>query len=431
MFDVILDTNIVFTKDNSQFLSPHFQKEWNALNDIADLKLLIPEIVRDERLFRIFSVAAASLSKAKKELSFIEGLAGIAQPNLKTEAEVKLALETAFTKLLTDFGAKIILTPVEKINWVDVIKSSVWRIPPFIYEESSKTEKGFRDRMILETVIQYAENAANLVFLSGDEVLRTAIEKHFGRSEKRQVFESVEGFASYVKLLDEQLTKQFVATLIQKVTQAWIENDPSKSIFQLLKVSEEVHKRFGLMLISPSEKNNALSPAYPNQIVAWLAMSGENVFIGSTEFQKKSAKDLFEWKTTVEFVQLFKRTPLSGVAFIDDRIRISKFDIFWNASVAEDAEFSNPILNDIKLQESNLEWVNPPVLSRYGFAPAPPQSLPIQPQNIDWSKFLSSPSSFQNVDWTKLLTPSGSTANIDWSKLSNIDWSKFLNNPKS
>ena len=80
------------------------------------------------------------------------------------------------------------LFPVDttKVNWARLIDMSVNRKPPF---EDGKTEKGFRDAIVMEAFSQLVDTlpltrSIRVILLTGDELLQRAIEERTKSDER-------------------------------------------------------------------------------------------------------------------------------------------------------------------------------------------------------------------------------------------------------
>src|SRR5204863_9201097 len=110
--------------------------------------------------------------------------------------------------------------PYDKIDWAKLYADAVWRRPPFVFDpKKAETEKGFRDALILETVVDVVVTDArnvNLVFICADQLLRRTADQSLSRDDRFSAYENVAGFSSYVKLTREQLDNEFIKQILDR-----------------------------------------------------------------------------------------------------------------------------------------------------------------------------------------------------------------------
>ena len=91
-----------------------------------------------------------------------------------------------------------------------MIDRAVRRQPPFEFDPESKTEKGFRDAIILETFLQLHEklnlsSPNKLILLSADGLLKTAVELALANRPEFLIFNSIEGLETYLVALSQEI----------------------------------------------------------------------------------------------------------------------------------------------------------------------------------------------------------------------------------
>jgi len=60
-FIVVVDTNALYYQEPTNVVSPKFEPIWNQCNDITTLSLVVPEVVKGERLFQLVTLAQQSI----------------------------------------------------------------------------------------------------------------------------------------------------------------------------------------------------------------------------------------------------------------------------------------------------------------------------------------------------------------------------------
>jgi hypothetical protein len=155
-FTLIPDSNALFTENQSHLVAPAFESSLLVLRKLAlgGISVAVPSIVCGERCYQIVQAVEQQLSNASHGAKVVAKISGLVS-SLPKISEIRGAIEKRFEKWLTSVDAVELPTPIDSITWARVIADSIWRLPPFEPNKDSKKEKGFRDCMVLETVVAY------------------------------------------------------------------------------------------------------------------------------------------------------------------------------------------------------------------------------------------------------------------------------------
>jgi hypothetical protein len=381
-FTVVVDTNAIYPKDVTNIVGPKFLDLWKECAALTHLRLVIPEVVRGERLYQLTVVAQQALDSAAKSLERLVKVSGGVAPKTPDLDGVKNAIETRFDAWVKEFGAIIAPIPFNKIEWPKVVGDAIWRVRPFTPPADEKdSEKGFRDCLILETLGELVHSTTEqVVFISKDSLLRETAVGRFAAKEFA-AYEDVAGFASYLNLAKDKTNQAFAQAVLQKVPQIfYTPNDPN-CVYNKFDVASRIFKQFSGLL------NVLFEKPQPNLGFAGLAtgslfapISDDKIFIDSTEFINNPGYRGAQWKTRVRLVRLFRKQSnqpafFQGLDFFNEIIRIQPFDVFWQADIDIETNFSNLNLANITASEQTTEpgFLNK---SKYGFIEAPPPQKP-------------------------------------------------------
>lgn len=162
--------NLVF--DASALISenfPEISSSFRQLIEIADLlkiNLYIPEIVVKELEQKFIDDTETSINKIEREH---KKLKKIVQDKFDLSVPKLRDIQVAYTEKVQYLieSHKLIIIPIPSINAVELIDRAVKRIPPFEGED-----KGFRDAMIIESVIEYgvSNTIQSFVFIAFDKI---------------------------------------------------------------------------------------------------------------------------------------------------------------------------------------------------------------------------------------------------------------------
>ena len=143
---VFADTNILWNQSKDVPVNPEVDRFLDMHVGDFRLELVIPEVVYGELLFQHTTSALKAMEKASSALTELSSICAYSHKHRVTDAKVKRQVETKINKWIRDKGARIQPTPIQTINWTDLIQAAVWRLPPFTFDtKNSQNEKGFRD----------------------------------------------------------------------------------------------------------------------------------------------------------------------------------------------------------------------------------------------------------------------------------------------
>lgn len=374
---VVLDTNVLWRHEKSEGVaSDEFQEFWGKNAEKYDLELRIPEVVRGELLYQHTSSAVTSLDRVNKQFQSLSGIAAKTYKHRLSETRLRKDIAKRVDAWIAKLNAVVDDTPTDRVDWSRVINDAVWRRPPFSPDEKNK-EKGFRDCMILETVCDIARQADStpVAFICGDSLLRESAEKRIGKSNHVSCYQSLEDFASYLRLLDEQLTKEFVGKIRRRARQKFFDSSAGDGLIITERVVERIRKEFSAEFTEPPRgfADVVLYPLSGESRPHWLPSEDEKIFVWQPSYQKTENKKEFVWSSRVSFIQVFETAENSiGGLLVPSSLRTEKsvrrihFDVYWRANVSKDARFSNLSVDRLELAEKHVGAPTEQDIEKYG-----------------------------------------------------------------
>ncbi len=375
-FFVVADTNVLFPRNPTSLLSDKFQATWDECAKLANLRLLIPEIVRGERLYQLTCVAQDSLANADKNFASLAKVSGFSMQPLPSITTIKAGIENRFDEWAKAKAVEIVPLPYDTISWPKVVNDAIWRNAPFTpAREGKDSEKGFRDCLILETLAGVLLEAdAQVVFISGDNLLRESAMARF-ESNSFAAYENMEGFHSYLTVTRTQMAeaeKQTAQKIIQAAPKVFYSADNPKCVYTSLNIYQHIAHQYAAELASVDKPQTADA----DKEVTFEAISGERVFIDSTQYEPTVAKGrTWGWKTRIKLIRVFRaktvykqespsaedarvaelldnlrksRDRWDELLKVNQVVRVAPFDVFWTASCDRDAKFTRLKLASIQ-----------------------------------------------------------------------------------
>lgn len=401
---LVPDSNALFSKEIERVVGKSFEENLKKCNEVASIKLCIPQVVKEELIFQKYYTACKSNENARISLGNVATITATKISKLKTESYLKQRVHMVFDQWAKAHDARIIKTPYSRIRWSKLENSAIWRKPPFSPpdENNPQFEKGFRDALILETLCDIIRTHPGLTvaFITGDKLLKFAVEER-RLSAVLSIFESVRQFRSNLNLLNENRTKRFSESLLANGPKSFYTQGDPNCIYNKANIPLSVKAEFGLTLDEPKDEWNPYAPtgkaptpaiisreyleakaapAPMGQIGTALALyftrqwkpaSEEKVYIRDTTFHN-IANDRAVWQTRLEFVRAFGHdgapilmVPIPGT---DDRVRIAQIEVAWDANVSDEGVLSDAKVKKISLTSCKFEQLTIERRVTYGFA---------------------------------------------------------------
>lgn len=374
---VVPDTTILWHSDKSLVSNPEFDAFWETNKSMLRMELAIPEVVIGELNFQQSTSAIKVLDKLTKSLKEISDITQTRHSTKIISANVKDQVKAKIDKWIRGKSATVIDTPVDAIDWPNLIHSSIWRIAPFTYDpKTPELEKGFRDALILETMIAIAKKASienkNVAFLCSDNLLRTSAEGALKSSTNVFCFESLKDFEGYIKLTQEKLTNSFVTGIQHRAKSRFFLKGDSSCLYEKEKIYSQILSKFNKELAPDSVTENALAR------LTLLALSqpkwvieNTRVWIGSTTFAQLKQPREYHWTTVCTIAKLFREAYEGDEMSIkpaSEKILILKVAAKWSSNVKADGRFHDALVNELVQVDRTFTTATAEELNRWGLS---------------------------------------------------------------
>jgi hypothetical protein len=360
---VVPDTSILYPKNRTQIVCEEFERFWRARGEILDIRLVIPEMVKDELLYQMTDYALKERSKASDCFKNSCATCDLTSSLPLTEKRLRESIHRRFQKWLFEHEALVWPTPVSRIKWSELVQSAAWRHPPFS-DSKDEAEKGFRDAIIIETLVLHCrgrEKRTRVAFISADQLQRTTAESRVKRMSGVIVLDSIESLLANLKLFGQELEGDFLKAIQPIVTEACRDSQQRKGILSELDAINLIKATYGSLFEKPSVvpglMKEILGETAP--VAYWTPLTGEYIRTRDPRYDGRQG-NRFRWISDVAFFQYFRPNPLIAL-FCEpeakrDRLRGLFFRVRWEVSILKDGTLRSPsILGPIEPIGSNFE----------------------------------------------------------------------------
>jgi hypothetical protein len=388
---LIVDTNILWLEDKGPAANPEFDKFWEEYKNLLPMELLIPEVVRDELVVQHSSSGQKLMNQVGDNLTKLSAITTKKHQHRLSPEGMKKHIRAKFEQWVSKVGAKIVDVPLSEIDWKNLYVKAMWRMPPFspVTQDTKgrQVEKGFRDALILETVVSVVrkekKREANIVFVSNDLVLRECLADELWLETQFHSFESLADFASYVKLTRESYDKAFNEKLIKRAAERFFTSNDDQCLWIKEKIgvtmleATTAWKMNDAVLNQPTEseqlnRKKLLVPGDPEQTLfettspaRWIHRGGQ-LFLGAHEFREKTEKRTYKWESTTYSIRKFALITNENKV-LEERINLLEFRVFWKANVKADARFYDVTLEEVKVVRKEFRAPTKDEISKFHF----------------------------------------------------------------
>ncbi|MEJ1339683.1 MAG: PIN domain-containing protein [Candidatus Sedimenticola sp. (ex Thyasira tokunagai)] len=359
---VYMDTSTLWHDDKRFPVDPKVDLFFSDYQSDFSLSLMLPEVVKGEIIFQQCNNAFKNLRKANEAIVMVSNVTGKTYRHRVSERRVKNEIHKKFDQWIRSRKATLLQTPSNDIDWTSLIHSSIWREPPF---SNDKEEKGFRDSVILETIVNHVKNydkKEQLVFLCKDRLLRETAENKLADDTRFVAYEYMNDFKSYLDLTRQELEDEFIKSILVRANEKFWKQGNFNGIYYKEDIPRKLRDKYSQYFSAPEESEKSVNKLagllMPGEGVDWEPVNIGNNWIYKPQFVRIESDNKFLWETPIYFVRRYNRANPIEVPFnseiFNERVLVLKFAISWKATVASDGRFLNCELSDIRLTENDF-----------------------------------------------------------------------------
>lgn len=346
----IVDTNSVFTKSLDATIANGFIGKWKQIkSDNPHYTLLIPDVVVLERSQQRYKVAKDSRDNAQKNLKNLNTVSGRKKTLNFSDKELREAVESSVRKTVKKHFDEIVEVPFDSIDWKDVYTASIRRLPPFSDDE---TEKGFKDRMILESIAAVISNKSarhDIVAITNDGLLGDAIRARFDNDI--EVVDSLTALEAYDRLRKDEHASKVAAKLLRKARAKFFSDKDPGCLWYKEKIHHHLMTNHGAGLRPENVHENIFGDNVSgHRWLKWKQKTSPWSIIG-TRFDCHTDAKIYTWLTKLNYKQIYYDmfTDTDGRFSSSPYTLDAQFEIRWSSQVSTDGKFRNLELASVDL----------------------------------------------------------------------------------
>lgn len=362
-YTVYFDTNAAFSPKPNEPISGGFLEALSQVRRLTNAVAKVPGVVIQELCYQKTEVALRAAENQRKNAETIKQISGIGPPKIPDAQSLKTGCNKRLQECLAKSSIVVVDVPIQKVDWQRVIDSACWRVAPFEKPKSEDdlAEKGFRDCLIIESIVHDAEaiNDGHIAVLSKDTMFACGLKNRTGGIKRPlELYDGCSALLSQLRLLSESKSSEFASAVMEKVATVFYNPDDPNCVLFAHKLLERLRDEYDEALSKPSffslVKPGQITPSgdWLSEMTEWSPVSDLKISATAPEFVTVDEQARYHWKSEITLARLLRRTHPSGrfhVPLPDERIRIQKITVLWSAEVNPyNAEFSNTRIDELQ-----------------------------------------------------------------------------------
>lgn len=365
---LVADSNILFTANEAEVLPCNLKQELAELATLGVNRVIIPRIVVQEIAAIKVNAALKTQAQIKRGLETLSKLTGAMRPTIDSPSLTRWRIQRRLLRFFSSSGCEIHPIPYSSMNWSKLVQDAIWRNPPFT--SAGGGEKGFKDYLVLQTVLDICRRWDQKVALvSADTLLTDTAGAARSNVPNLTCFSSMEGLKSHLKLLQERQSEEFIREMSATAPRVFYSHGSDACVFTKYKVMKFMRERIGSPLREeprlPSEVVSTFSIHEPGAI-EWRHLGFERIRIAETSFSFRDG-DRFHWITYVEVAQPYSLTVRQASWIPRLYAKISTFSVQWSALVDTEAHFSETRREAFGFSPPETVVVDSAIAERFSF----------------------------------------------------------------
>jgi hypothetical protein len=164
------------------------------------------------------------------------------------------SVEKVVSQRLEELGLLSLALDDNKVDWHRLALDAAYRRPPF---KDGETEKGFRDRIIVESFLQLVDdspktpNICRIVLVSGDGLVAQTVKARIAGSTNCAVLTTLEELKGLINTLVSQVDEAFLALLKPKADKLFFIPKDESTLYYKEHIREKLREKFATELAAP------------------------------------------------------------------------------------------------------------------------------------------------------------------------------------
>jgi hypothetical protein len=343
---------------------------------LVTLELIIPDVVRQELLFQQTRSAHKAFDHIAEKLTVISGITGKSHKHRTSKDVLRSQITERLDRWIRGKNAVVQPIPTARIKWPALCEAALWRQPPFTFDAKNPGfEKGFRDALVLETVVDFAagcDRDVNIAFVCHDNLLRETTNKRLASDARCSCYENLQDFSSYIKLTREKLTNEFIKSILRRARKKFFSSDP-ECLYLSARIREQIIEFVKRDFENPSaHQEPSLGLSSLLSFPLWKQLGMTKRWISAPKFERVVNDADYYWKTVVTSVGQFQDSR-SSTPESSRRILTVETGVHWHSRVLSDGRFRSLAFDRLERGSSSFRIPTDEDIKHFELQPATPE----------------------------------------------------------
>lgn len=383
---VVFDTNVIHNGSSSYLINLETADliKTNLSHHDLNITWHLPDTVIKEREFQMVKKGNALLISIQK----LETLLG---HNLNiTEEIIKDRVEGVIKNQMKSNSLSEIKLNTDMVDWPILINKSLERVPPF---EDNKSEKGFRDSLILEAFDQLVQSSpkisssCKLAFVSNDSTLNEAIRERTKENKNIRYINDLTSLKGLINILVSEIEENLINTISNTASELFFVLENEDTIYYKENIRDTITEKFSneLHKLPDSTASSVKTGTWYISSVNFVKKVSQRIWWSSSiEVDMKSFMTIPKTETIrsissienpylgrlsrgllsnspsvsdrrSDIAKLFREsaTAFESVKYLDGK---SRYEIIWSITYTSNNKFLKPVIEEIEFKGN--EWNN-------------------------------------------------------------------------
>jgi PIN domain len=246
-FHIAFDTNLLFVEAENKLIKPPLSEFILERKETKTPQITwyLLDIVRAERRHQMLQVALKLVTHADKVGRLLGKDFGI------TKRDLEHGIDAVIAQDVKRHNLKIRKLDAKLIDWPALIERSTSRDPPF----EAKTEKGFRDCIVLETFAQLVDEfsmpKARLILITNDGRLKEAVAQRMEGKDYVLTVDDVPTLKSMLNAFASHVGEQELELLLEKAQRLFYREGDRATLFHTWDIEDTIRDKHDDSLLQP------------------------------------------------------------------------------------------------------------------------------------------------------------------------------------
>jgi PIN domain len=370
-YTVFFDTNRLYTEHDLEIVSRSVTDLLLDLKSKVDLNIAVSKIVIEELLLKKLPKCQTILNEATKRLRDIQSL-------MEQQYEIPLAtkeeLEAKVRSRMDDWISRLEINVLDvpgRIDWEALVWKAVRRQRPFSPASDTKNsnEKGFKDAVILETLLDLykKEPEREVVFVCEDGLLFETAREILHSQPRFISVNALTEFSAQVEVILATPGSEFLDAVVSKANREFFDPGDPNCVWLRLGVLDQISKSVVILRPFPmgavGPRRIIQLPPRPGHTMdvfrQRLAIEASNEVhrVRETKLvQYDRVSKIYRWESLVELRQIFRSAQRQTAETEDeDQLRTLLVSVGWSSKVSNELGFSEERIETVTLASQAFE----------------------------------------------------------------------------